>query len=73
MGKESKWQFEGIFLFFLENRFKHFMQIVSNRDNLTEMSNPSLAVENSVKPSFVAEDKKTCKTNLTKIYFTDRI
>ena len=28
------------FLFFLENRIWHFMQIVSSGDNLHEMSNP---------------------------------
>ena len=28
------------FLFFLENRIWHFMQIVSSEDNLHEMSNP---------------------------------
>ena len=28
------------FLFFPENRIWHFMQIVSNGDNLHEMSNP---------------------------------
>ena len=28
------------FLFFPENRFWHFMQIVSNGDNLHEISNP---------------------------------
>ena len=31
---------EIFFLIFPENRFRHFMQIVSNGDNLHEMSNP---------------------------------
>ena len=29
-----------VFVFCPENRFRHFMQIVSNGDNLNEMSNP---------------------------------
>ena len=32
---DDKWM-----LYFLENRIWHFMQIVSNGDNLHEMSNP---------------------------------
>ena len=40
MGKFSRWQTDEIFLFFLENRIRHFMQIVSLGDNLHEVSNP---------------------------------
>ena len=40
MGKSSRRQSDGIFLFFLENRIWHFMQIVSFGDNLHEVSDP---------------------------------
>ena len=36
----SRKHFEIFFLFFLENRIWHFMQIVSNGDNLHEVSDP---------------------------------
>ena len=39
LGKFSRQQ-TGDILIFQENRFWHFMQIVSNRDNLHETSNP---------------------------------
>ena len=35
----SRGHIEIFFLFFPENRFGHFMHIVSNRDNLHEMQN----------------------------------
>ena len=41
LGKNfSRQQFEIFFLFFLENRIWHFMQIVSLGDNLHEVSDP---------------------------------
>ena len=41
LGKNfSRQHFEILFLFFRENRVRHFKQIFSNRDNLHEMSNP---------------------------------
>ena len=39
-GKYNRWQTGDIFLFFPENRMRHFKQVVSNGDNLLEMSNP---------------------------------
>ena len=36
----SRQHIEIFFLFFLENKIWHFMQIVSNGDNLHEISNP---------------------------------
>ena len=36
----SIWHIEIFFIFFPENRFWHFMHIVSNGDNLHEISNP---------------------------------
>ena len=36
----SRRHIEIFFLFFQENRFRHFMQIVSSGDNLHEMPNP---------------------------------
>ena len=36
----SRQHFEIFFLFFPENKIWHFIQIVPNRDNLYEMSNP---------------------------------
>ena len=39
MSKFSKWQTDDSFLIFLENRIRHFMQIVSSGDDLHEMSN----------------------------------
>ena len=41
LGKKfSRWHFEVFFLFFLENGILHFMQIVSLRDSLHEVSDP---------------------------------
>ena len=40
MAKFSRRQTDDIFVFFLENRICHFMQIVSYGDNLHEMTDP---------------------------------
>ena len=40
LGKFSSQKTDDIFLFFQENRIRHFMQIVSIGDNLHEMSKP---------------------------------
>ena len=41
----SRRHFEMFFLFFPENRIRHFMQTVSNGDNLHEMSNPIFGIK----------------------------
>ena len=40
MGKFSRRKTDDIFLIFLENKIRHFMQIVSQGENLPELSNP---------------------------------
>ena len=40
IGSFSRQQTDNSFLFFLENRIWHFMQIVSLEDTLHEVSNP---------------------------------
>ena len=63
----SRWQFETFFLFFLENKIWHFMQIVSLGDNLHEVSDPIFFRKQlawSIRSYF--PEKKT-RQNITKL------
>ena len=53
LGKNfSRQHFEVVFLLFLENRFWHFMQIVSLGDNLHEVSDPIFNLHEVSDPIF---------------------